>query len=111
MCDKLFLLKTCLPKICKKLLIVLTDIRLQLHDAIYRLRFYSKSRSLVSDRFETETTTWLELKRISVRSKFLVGEGVVDGEGGSSEGCLKWGGGGWGSLRDSFQKHLKTGGG
>ena len=24
------------------------------------------------------------------------GEGVVDGEGGSSEGCLKWGGRGWG---------------
>ena len=22
------------------------------------------------------------------------GEGMVDGEGGSSEGCLKWGGGG-----------------
>ena len=29
-----------------------------------------------------------------VRSKFLGREGVVDGEGGSSEGCLKWGGGG-----------------
>ena len=26
--------------------------------------------------------------------------GVVDGEGGSSEGYLKWGGGGGGSLRD-----------
>ena len=25
---------------------------------------------------------------------------MVDGEGGSSERCLKWGGGGWGSLRD-----------
>ena len=25
---------------------------------------------------------------------------MFDGEGGSSEGCLKWGGGGWGSLRD-----------
>ena len=24
----------------------------------------------------------------------------MDGKGGSSEGCLKWGGGGWGSLRD-----------
>ena len=33
---------------------------------------------------------------------------MVDGEGGSSEGCLKGGGG---SLRDLFQKHLKTGGG
>ena len=27
-------------------------------------------------------------------------EGVVDGEGGSSEGWLKWGGGGGWSLRD-----------
>ena len=35
---------------------------------------------------------------LGVRSKFLGGGGVVDGEGGSSEGCLKWGGGG--SLRD-----------
>ena len=26
--------------------------------------------------------------------KIFKGEGVVDGEGGSSEGCLKWGGGG-----------------
>ena len=25
---------------------------------------------------------------------------MVDGEGGSSERCLKWGSGGWGSLRD-----------
>ena len=25
---------------------------------------------------------------------------MVDGEGGSSEECLKWGGGGGGSLRD-----------
>ena len=34
--------------------------------------------------------------------KFLWGGGggVVDGEGGSSERCLKWVGGGWGSLRD-----------
>ena len=37
------------------------------------------------------------------------GGGVVDGEGegGNSEGCLKWGGGR--SLRDLLQKHLKTG--
>ena len=33
----------------------------------------------------------------------------MDGEGGSSEGCLKWGGGG--IIKGSFQKHLKTGGG
>ena len=39
------------------------------------------------------------------------GEGVVDGEGDNSEGCLKWGGGGWGVIKGSFQKHLKTGGG
>ena len=32
--------------------------------------------------------------------KILMGAGVVDGEGGSSEGCLKRGGGGEGSLRD-----------
>ena len=28
--------------------------------------------------------------------KLFRGGGVVDGEGGSSEGCLKWGGGGGG---------------
>ena len=33
------------------------------------------------------------------------------GRGGSSEGCLKWGGGGWGVIKGSLQKHLKTGGG
>ena len=36
---------------------------------------------------------------------------MVDGEEGSIEGCLKWGGGGWGVIQGSFQKHLKTGGG
>ena len=51
-------------------------------------------------------------KQPCVRSKFLGGEGVVDGEGGSSEGCLKWGGGGGVSvIKGSFQKRLKTGGG
>ena len=30
--------------------------------------------------------------------------------GGSSEGCLKWGGGG-GGIKGSLRKHLKTGGG
>ena len=34
--------------------------------------------------------------------KFLGGEGVVDGEGSNSEGCLKWGGGGWGVIKGSF---------
>ena len=38
-------------------------------------------------------------------------EGVVDGEGGSSERCLKRDGGGWGVIKGSFQKHLKIGGG
>ena len=33
---------------------------------------------------------------------------MVDGEGGSSEGCLKWGGG---VIKGSFEKHLKIGGG
>ena len=36
---------------------------------------------------------------------------MVDGEGGSSERCLKLGGGGLGVIKGSFQKHLKTGGG
>ena len=35
----------------------------------------------------------------------------MDGEGGSSEGCLKWCGLGWGLIKGSFQKHLETGGG
>ena len=34
---------------------------------------------------------------------------MVDGEGGSSERCLKWGGGGWRVIKESFQKRLKTG--
>ena len=45
-----------------------------------------------------------------VLSKFFWG-GRGGGWGGvSSEGCLKWGGGG-GVIKGSFQKHLKTGGG
>ena len=40
----------------------------------------------------------------------MVDRGRGDGwEGGSSEGCLKWGGGG--SLRDQFQNILKQGAG
>ena len=35
---------------------------------------------------------------------------MVNGEEGSSERCLKWGGGGV-VIKGSFQKHLKTGGG
>ena len=31
--------------------------------------------------------------------------------GGSSERCLKWGGGRWGVIKGSFQRHLKTEGG
>ena len=38
---------------------------------------------------------------------FRRGEGVVDGEGFSSERCLKWGGGG--SLKDLFKNILKQG--
>ena len=41
--------------------------------------------------------------------KIFRGEGVVDGEGGSSEGCLKWGGGGGGSLRDLSKNILRQG--
>ena len=39
--------------------------------------------------------------------KIFRGGGVEDGEGGSSEGCLKWGGGG--SLRDLSKIILKQG--
>ena len=39
---------------------------------------------------------------------FFGGEGVADGDGGSSEGCLKWGGGG-GVIKGSFQNILKQG--
>ena len=39
--------------------------------------------------------------------KIFRGEGVVDGDGGSSERCLKWGGGG--SLRDLSKNILKQG--
>ena len=38
--------------------------------------------------------------------KIFMGEWVLDGEGGSSEGCLKWRW--WGVIKGSFQKHLKT---
>ena len=34
---------------------------------------------------------------------------MVDGEGGSSERCLKWGGGGGGSLKDLSKNILKQG--
>ena len=40
---------------------------------------------------------------------FRGGEGVMDGEGGSSERCLKWGGGGGGSLRDLSRNISKQG--
>ena len=65
--------------------------------------------------FYFEFTNFAQFYRLKggggVRSKFLGEEGVVDGEGGSSEGCLKWGGGEWRVIEGSFQKHLKTGGG
>ena len=35
----------------------------------------------------------------------------MDGGGGSSKGCLKWGGWRWEVIKGSFQKHLKTGSG
>ena len=45
--------------------------------------------------------------------KIFRGEGVVDGEGGGSERCLKWGGGGWwgveGVIKGSLQNILNRG--
>ena len=49
------------------------------------------------------------LNYIVYDQNFFWGEGMVDGEGGSSERCLKWGGGGWGSLRDLSKNFLKQG--
>ena len=48
-------------------------------------------------------------KAPGVRSKFLGGEGVVDGEGGSSEKCLTWDGGFGVSLSDLSTNILKQG--
>ena len=45
----------------------------------------------------------------SVSSMIKIFGRVVDEEGGSSEGCLKWGGGWWGSLRDLSNNFLKQG--
>ena len=44
------------------------------------------------------------------RNFYEGGAAVVDGEGGSSERCLKWGDG-VGVIKGSSQKHLKTMGG
>ena len=46
------------------------------------------------------TDSFLIYKSLGVRSKFLGGGRGGGWGGGSSEGCLKWCGGGWGSLRD-----------
>ena len=40
---------------------------------------------------------------------FYGGLGVVDGERGSSERCLKWGGGVWRVIRDFSKTSLKQG--
>ena len=42
--------------------------------------------------------------------KTFRGGGVVDREGGSSERCLKWVGGGWGSLTDLSKTSQNRGG-
>ena len=47
----------------------------------------------------------IQLNRCTI--KIFRGEGVVDGEGGSSERCLKWGGGR--SLTDLYKNILKQG--
>ena len=41
-------------------------------------------------------STCLQASLLWCMIKIFRGEGVVDVEGGSSEGCLKWGGGGGG---------------
>ena len=46
------------------------------------------------------------LRMAQVYDQIFMGAGVVDGEGGNSERCLKWGNG---VIKESFQKHLKKG--
>ena len=53
--------------------------------------------------------TYLQASLLWCMVKMFRGEGVVDGGGGTSEGCLKWGGGG-GALRDLSKNILKRGG-
>ena len=55
------------------------------------------------------------LQRKEVLLKILVEDQNFKGKGGgwgggSSERCLKWGGGRWAVIKGSFQKHLKTAG-
>ena len=45
--------------------------------------------------------TYLQASLLWCMIKIFMGEGVVDGEGGSSEKCLKWDGGG-GVIKGSF---------
>ena len=48
---------------------------------------------------------------VCILARHVRSKRTVDGEGGSSERCLKWGGEGWNFIKRSFQKHLKTRGG
>ena len=58
--------------------------------------------------FERVTRVYLPEARLGrCMIKIFREEGVVDGVGGSSERCLKWGGGGRGSLRDLSKNILK----
>ena len=77
---------------------------------------FNKSRILTDRQVFYQRHHWTKvcMKRgfwcLVYDQNFYEGEGMVDGEGGSSERCLKWGGG-VGVIKGSFQNHLKTGGG
>ena len=56
------------------------------------------------------TTVCVQIDNWCMIKTFRGGRGGGWG-GGSSGRCLNWGGGGWGVIKGSFQKHLKIGGG
>ena len=58
--------------------------------------------------WEVKLRGFLPVAHIGVLSNFLGGGRSGGWGGGSSERCLKWGGG---VIKGSLQKHLKTGGG
>ena len=80
-----------------------------------RITKYGKGSSQYNLNINRAQFSWISHSMVSsVRwcmiKIFRGGEGVVVGVGGSSERCLKWGGGGWGVTKESFQKFLKIGG-
>ena len=68
---------------------------------------FINSNILETSKDRPNTPTKFKVIRAKVYDQNFQGDGVVDGEGGSSEGCLKWGDGGL--LRDPSKNILKQG--